>query len=647
MHIIQHNSGRCNRCGDALFRKEPIMLRPIAFTLLSLAIASTCHAGDAVGIFSRAKTASGGARWDTVQNWHADGTASTGGLNGAFHVVVDLRTGRSVDGYKLGTVDGADGYDGTRGWERGPGGEVAALDAPAAVQRARSQAWLDAHAYWYPQRIHASYGVVESKLLEGKRYDVIIATPDGGDPLTLWFANDSGLLARAVQRQGPNTETTVFSDYRDVDGIRVPFDAITDSTDSAGRADPRERSEVRFEHVALNVAVADVDFAMPKMEVTARINDPSGVTTIPFDLVNNHIYVDGRIDGKPARFLVDTGGVNLLTPAAAKKFGIVGEGKLAANGVGDERVDLGFAHTQEVRVGNAVLAKPVFYIIDLGNLAKVEGVEADGLVGYEMFRRFGMEIDYPRHRLVVSDPAKFAPPAGAVAIPFQLDDRIPIVSGTLDGLPMRISVDTGSRSSLTLHSPFVNANGLVAKYHAAPEAVVGWGVGGPSRGHPARLGTLQLESLRIEGIAGDLFTGNKGSDANPDLTGNLGGGVLRRFDVAFDYSKKIMYLTPNQDLAGKPDAFDRSGLWLLVDGDAFKVVDVAADSAALKAGLQLNDRILAIGGEAVAKRSLAEWRERLRALPADTHMAIRFLRDGKEQTADLVLADRVPATAPL
>jgi hypothetical protein len=366
------------------------------------------------------------------------------------------------------------------------------------------------------------------------------------------------------------------------------------------------------------------------------------VTTIPFDLVNNHIYVDGRIDGKPARFLVDTGGSNLLTPAAARKFGLTGEGKLAAGGVGDERVDLSLAHAQEVRVGNAVLAKPVFYVIDLGDLPKVEGVAADGLVGYEMFRRFGVEIDYANHRLVMSDPAKFAAPADGVAIPFQLDERIPIVTGNLDGLPMRISIDTGSRSSLTLHAPFVKDNHLVEKYHAAPEAVMGWGVGGASRGRPARFGTLQIGDVRIDGIAGDMYLGNKGAFTSPDLTGNLGGGVLRRFDVAFDYAKKIMYLAPNADWVGKPDAFDRSGLWLLGDSDAFKVVDVAADSAALKAGMQLNDRVLAIGGEAIGTHSLAEWRERLRSLPAGTHVAIRFMRDDKEQTADLVLADRIP-----
>jgi membrane-associated protease RseP (regulator of RpoE activity) len=227
-------------------------------------------------------------------------------------------------------------------------------------------------------------------------------------------------------------------------------------------------------------------------------------------------------------------------------------------------------------------------------------------------------------------------------LPFELDDRIPIVSGTLDGVPVRMSVDTGSRASLTMHSPFVRANDLVGKYHAAPEAVVGWGVGGPSRGRPARLGTLVLGDREIAGIAADLYTGDKGAFANPDLSANLGGGVLHRFTVAFDYAARRMYLAPNAQF-GKPDAFDRSGMFLLGDGDAFKIADVADDSAAKKAGLRANDRILAIDGAPVASRSLAEWRQRLRELPVATRLRIERQRDGKTQTVEVALADRIPA----
>ncbi len=616
---------------------------PVQTTCLSmlLLLAFAATAQDAPTVLARFKATSGGAHWDDVHSWQGHGQLRSGGLSGDLHVTVDLAGGRSSDKYKLGPVDGADGYDGTHAWERDPGGEVAALDAPEALRRARSQAWLDSHAFWYPQRGAATYANGETRDLEGKSYLLITATPKDGDALVLWFAADNGLLARIVQQQAADTVTTVLDDYREVDGVRLPFHSTIDMTDAAGRTDPRRRTETQLEHVVLNVAVTDADFAMPAMAPTARIDDASGITRIPFNLVNNHIYVDGSIDGKPARFLVDTGGVNLLTPAAAQKFGLASAGKLAAGGVGEQRTDLALARAKEVRVGAAALADPVFYVIDLGKLDSVEGAAADGLVGYEMFRRFATQIDYANRQLTLATPARFTPPAGAHAISFELDDRIPIISGTLDGIAARISVDTGSRSSLTLHAPFVREHDLVARYHAAAESVVGWGVGGPSRGRPARLGTLALGDLKIDGIAGDLYTGDKGSFANPDLSANLGGGVLRRFTVAFDYANRKMYLTPNAQF-GKADAFDRSGLWLLGDGDALRVADVARDSAAERAGLREDDRISTIDAAAISTKSLADWRQQLRELPAGTRLVLKFQRDGKDSVTTLVLADRIP-----
>ena len=392
----------------------------------------------------------------------------------------------------------------------------------------------------------------------------------------------------------------------------------------------------------LNVAVTDADFAMPEMTATARINDASGITRIPFDLVNNHIYADGTIDGKKARFLVDTGGSNVLTPAAAAKFGIKGEGDLPGRGVGDEAVKAQLAHVGEVTLGGASLAKPVFVILDLGPLTSVEGVDFDGLVGYEMFRRFGVTIDYAGHTLTLAEPAKFTPPAGASVVPFELSDTTPLVAGTLDGAPVRMSVDTGSRASLSMHSPFVREHGLVAQYNAAPEAVVGWGVGGPSRGRPAHFGTLKLGDREINGVVGDLYTGDKGAFANPDMSGNLGGGVLRRFTVAFDYGAKRMYLAPNADFAKPDDVRSQRPLPARRWRRAARCRRRARQRGRARGtqGERSNRRDRRRGGaHEIADRDA---REAARIAGGHARQG-RAVRDGKKETVEIVLADRIAA----
>ena len=64
-----------------------------------------------------------------------------------------------------------------------------------------------------------------------------------------------------------------------------------------------------------------------------------------------------------------------------------------------------------------------------------------------------------------------------------------------------------------------------------------------------------------------------------------------------------------------------------------------------RAGLQVDDRLVAIGGEPVAKRPLAEWRQRLRELPAGTKITIEYARERGGQTTTLTLLDRIPGNA--
>jgi hypothetical protein len=298
-----------------------------------------------------------------------------------------------------------------------------------------------------------------------------------------------------------------------------------------------------------------------------------------------------------------------------------------------------------VSIGDAVLEKPVFYVIDFDDILAAEGETFDGLVGFEMFSRFGVTIDYPRRTLSLVAADRFVAPAGAHVVPFELAERIPIVAGSLDGLPVRLSIDTGSRVSLTLHSPFVREYDLVARYGAAADAVVGWGVGGASRGRPARFGTLRLGDLAIEGIAGDLYTGDKGAFASPDLAGNLGGGVLSRYAVTFDYANRRIHLLADARSA-RADAFDRSGLFLLADGETLKVADVAAGSAAATAGVASGDRITHIDGQPVRDRSLDAWRRWLRESAAGSRVALTLAKEGKTRTLNLVLADRIPSRLP-
>jgi predicted aspartyl protease len=611
------------------------------------ASAAPAPASDARAVFARYKAATGGAAWDAIKSVATEASVVAGGLTGKASSIAESQTGRIVTHFTLGPIAAANGFDGTHPWDQDPGGEVTAKDAPDAIEVARSEAWLNAVGYFRPDLLGAQASAPREDSDSAGHYLVIEATPAGGRLLRMWFDRDSGLLLRTAMAHEGKTTTTTYSDYRQEGDVRIPFHMAEDSADGAGHVDAREHAETTLTRVAFNPPYDDTTFAVPQMAPGAEISDPTGITRVPFQLLNNHIYVDGKINGKPVHLLVDTGGANILTPAAADRLGIPHEGKLAAGGVGDTQVDMSFARVDEVNVGFAYLPHTVFYVMDLPNWKSLEGTDADGLVGFEMFRRFRVTVDYATHVLTMARADKFVAPSGAHVVPFELAERIPIVTGKLDGIDVRVSVDTGSRSSLTLHEPFAREHDLAKRYGAAPETVTGWGVGGAAKARPARFGTLEVGDLTIKDLAGDISTGKTGAFSTSELSANLGGGILKRFTVTFDYDGRKMYLVPNADF-GKPDPFDRSGTWILGDGDAMKIVAIAPGGAAEKAGLKEGDRLVSIGGKPASSKTVGEWRARFRDQAAGTRIPLEVaVEGGKPRKASLTLADAIPEHAHL
>jgi hypothetical protein len=262
-------------------------------------------------------------------------------------------------------------------------------------------------------------------------------------------------------------------------------------------------------------------------------------------------------------------------------------------------------------------------------------VEFDGLLGFEVFQRFVVTLDYAAGTLTLTRPEAHARGAG-IEVPFRFDGTHPVVDGAIDGIAGTFSIDTGSRGSLALHRPFVVEHGLEERLQAGSETVTGWGVGGPARGRLAGARTLRLGSVEIGGVLTELSTQEQGAFTNRYLAGNVGGGVLERFTVTFDYPRRVMILEPN-GRAGDPP--DRSGLWLNAADGAFRVEAVAPGSGAAAAGLAVGDRIVAVEGRPVAELRLPDVRDRLRGAPGTVLRLDVETAAGAARTVTLTLRD--------
>ncbi len=594
------------------------------------AVAAEPTPPEALAVLGAAKAASGGSAWNDLRQQHSKVTLSTSGLSGPVERWSEFLTGRSYLTYSLGPTSGAIGFDGKQGWTQDSSGESRTESSRTSRELAVNTAYRDQLAFWFPDRHPATIRMKPQETRDGATFDVVSITPEGGREFDLWINADTHLIERLVEREATETRTEYYMDFRDVGMLRLPFRV---------RA---SRGDARFDEI---VNVDSIDFDPPKTAVAfdrppppkPDFTFPAGKASVevPFTLANGHMYVDVKLAGKgPFRMLFDSGGVNVLFPSTAKSLGLTAQGGIAAGGVGADKETAGVLRVPSLEIGGIVLADQEFVTLALeDSMRRIEGVDrVAGLVGYELFKRFPVRIDYVQRKLTFYDPAQWKYAGSGVKVPISFKQHIPQVEGSIDGIAGTFDIDTGARGSLTLGAPFSAANDLAARYHATPETITGAGVGGPSRGQLARAGVLKLGDVEVAKPVTVLSTAQAGAFADPSLAGNVGYGVLSHFDLVFDYRNEVIWFEKNSRYA-MPDVHDRAGLWVERDAKGFKVVDVLAGAAGAKAGVKAGDVIVALDGKPVKSLSLDELRARLKAAPGTR--VVLGTADGRKLTLTL------------
>jgi hypothetical protein len=607
----------------------------LALTLAVMAVAvSAAHAADPASILARAKEAAGGKGWDAVHTLHTVAKVSTGGLSGPAEAWDDLRTGHFVDTYSLGPVQGAEGFDG-KAWSQDTSGQTRVDDSGEGREGSVDESYRRSLAYWYPERHKAEISNAGDRTEGSRSFHVLRIVPEGGRPFEMWIDAKTFLIDRTVEKATHDTRTVFLSDYREVNGLRFPF--ATRSTNGETQYD----TTAAVQSLEINPPVDAARFQRPEGK-THDFAIAGGKTseTVPFRLLNNHIYVQARMNGKPLQVLFDTGGANLLTPGAAERLGLKSEGSLQVHGAGEGSESAGAVKVDELALGNVTLKDQFFLVLPLAGLARVEGVDVDGIVGFEVLKRLIARVGYAKGELTFFLPEAFQEPAGATVAPFTFEGETPQVEGAVDGVKGLFTIDTGSRSSLTLNSPFTAEHGLKERYAPKVEAVSGWGVGGGVRSLMTRAKVLELGGVHIPEPVTDLALVQKGALASRYLAGNVGGGVLRRFDITFDYGRQRLYFQPNA-LFSHPDAFDRAGLWLNRADAGFEVMDVVAGGPVAEAGLKAGDVITAVDGRAAKDLLLPDLRARLKESEPGTRVRLTVRSGGATREVTVVLRDLV------
>jgi hypothetical protein len=332
---------------------------------------------------------------------------------------------------------------------------------------------------------------------------------------------------------------------------------------------------------------------------------------IPIEILNNLVVVPVVLNGQlPLKFILDTGVrtailtektfSDILNLSYSKKYTISGPGgqKLVdAFITNNVSLDLPGVHGE----GHAMLVLEEDYL----ELRNYLGTDVHGILGYELFSRFIIQIDYERKMLTLTTAEGFKRKRKFRTIPISIEDTKPYVVAEIEMtdssiVKAKLLVDSGASHGLVLE-PSSNPYLKVPQRHI--KSIIGRGIGGVITGQIARIRAIDLDGYKVPNVISNFPDPNSYMDTlkvsrTVFRNGSIGGELLSRFTVIFDFPREKIYLKKNHDY-NKEFYYNLSGLTLKAKGSRlrkFEVTDVREDSPAAKAGLQTGDFVIAVNG---------------------------------------------------
>jgi hypothetical protein len=515
----------------------------IALSIAALAIVGSAATLTKHQVLDRWATALGGRdKLESIRSIHSTGLVETGGMKGTFE-----RWATSRGEFRLaldinGAIRQVTIFDGKQGWAMDTSGASHELSG-GNLRSAISSAYESSDSFLFPGRLP---GVVQYRGMDAQQtMHVLRLEPDGGNPVTVYLDAQTFLPARE-ESAGPlgNNRTVTFADWHDVSGIKMPGRTIQST------GDPKFDVAVTIEHVDVNTPLDAQLFTKPQWPAAAvRFAKDSRRSVIPIEIYEQRVLVPVRVNGgEAAGFVMDSGaGTSVIVKPYADRIGLKSEGALRAAGA---------AGTTSLALAKNVLFSLQGVEFPMSSITVVDasaglplGTRSEGLLGYDVLSRVVARIDYEHKQLTLYDPADYVAPQQAAVLPLSFLGNWPIVSGKII-LPGRqpiqstFFIDTGA-AGLMLSTPFTNTNHAMDAVADKVEGVI-YGAGGESKRFSGHISGIELGGYLVaEPVAGFSADTKEGALASQDIGAIVGGEILRRFIVTFDYPHTRILLEPS------------------------------------------------------------------------------------------------------
>ena len=301
-----------------------------------------------------------------------------------------------------------------------------------------------------------------------------------------------------------------------------------------------------------NVLIAIIAFwifAVPPANGDESVAGFSAQYKVPFKLMRNRVIMPISVNGsRELDILLDTGmrfdGVYLFHKELADEIDMSGAIEVRVPGAGSGEASTAMMiESGKIKFGDVTVDSQKVII---SQSAHTQGFGSDGVIGWNLFGHYTVEIDYDNELITLHDTSFVQNDTAWQAIPIVLKDDTPFFDAVIevtDGeqTTMSLYIDLASGDALEL---LVRPDQKFKMPENLEKSYLGTGLSGDIYGQygwtkKLMLGTYQLHDIKTAFAPAEVRSKLQRAD------GILGDDCIRRFNIIFDYTHSFLYIKPS------------------------------------------------------------------------------------------------------
>lgn len=326
------------------------------------------------------------------------------------------------------------------------------------------------------------------------------------------------------------------------------------------------------------------------------------LTSFPITvLTGGVILLKAALNNQPDSliFILDTGsgGISLDSTTAATLQVPVSTSNKRIRGLGGIN-KLYYARKNCLKFPGLATDSLDFHINDYALLSSVYGIKIDGIIGFSLFSRYIIAINYDNATLCIYTKGKYIYPESGFYLHAAVQS-LPVVEAELKNgrneSRAQYYFDTGAGLCLLLSEEFVR-DSLILDKKRKPVLTHGAGLGGKILMRLSVIKQFKIGTVLFNNVPVYIFDDVNRLTSYPHLAGLIGNDLLRRFNVVFNYEEQLFHLSPNTHFNEQFD-YAFTGLGIYFVHNRIVIEEVVAHSPAAQAGFLPGDIITGVANK--------------------------------------------------